>query len=52
MRVFVVTIGEFPNIYRKVEIKNEEFYGDDKLVCDAIYVSKITITTADAIMGL
>ena len=52
MKVFVVTIGEFPNIYRKIEIKNDEFYGDDKLVCDAIYVGKITVTTTDAIMDL
>lgn len=52
MTVFVVTIGGFPNIYHKIEIKNEEFYGDDKLVCDAMYVSKIIITSTDAIMEL
>lgn len=52
MTVFVVTIGGYPNIYRKVEIRDEEFYGDDKLVCDAMYVNKITITTTDAITNL
>jgi len=52
MTVFIVTIGGFPNIYRKIEIKDEEFYGDDTLICDAMYVSKITITTTDAIMNL
>lgn len=52
MTVFIVTIGEFPNIYRKIEFKNEEFYGDDKLICDAMYVGKITVRTTDSLMDL
>lgn len=52
MTVFIVTIGGFPNIYSKIEIKNEEFYGDDKLVCDAMYVSKIIITNTNTIMEI
>lgn len=52
MTVFIVTIGGFPNIYRKIEIKNEEFYGDDKLICDVMYVNNITVRTTDSLMNL
>lgn len=52
MTVFVVVIGNFPNIYKKIEIKDEEFYGDDKLICDAMYVGKIIITTVDKIVSI
>lgn len=52
MTVFIVVIGGFPNIYKKIEIKDEEFYGDDKLICDAMYVDKVIITTTDKIKSL
>lgn len=52
MTVFIVTIGGFPNIYRKIEIKDEELYADDKLVCPAFYIEKIIVTTTDKINGL
>jgi hypothetical protein len=50
--VFVVFIAEIPSIYKKIEIRNEEFYGDDKLICDAMYVNKIITTTTDKIGSL
>ena len=52
MTVFIVFIAEFPSMYRKIEIRNEEFYGDDRLICDAMYVQKIIITTTDKIESL
>lgn len=52
MTVFIVVIGDIPSIYRKIEVKNEEFYGDDNLVCDAMYVQNIIITTTDKIKSL
>lgn len=52
MSVFIVTIGGFPNVYKKIKIKNENFYGDDILICDAMYVDKIIITTTDKIISL
>lgn len=51
MTVFVVVIAELPSIYRKIEIKDEKFYGDDELICDAMYVSKIVMTTTDKIIS-
>lgn len=52
MTVFIVTIGGFPSIYRKIEIKNEELYGDDQLICDAMYIQKVIVTTVDKINNL
>lgn len=52
MTVFIVFIGDIPSIYKKIEIRNEEFYGDDVLLCDAMYVQKVIITTTDKIEGL
>jgi hypothetical protein len=52
MNIFIVTIGGFPEIYKKLEIKNSEFYGDDKLICDIIYIQKIICTTTDKINEL
>jgi hypothetical protein len=52
MTIFIVTIADFPEIYKKMEIINEEFYGDDKLVCPAFYISKIIITTTDILDSL
>ena len=52
MSVFVVTIGGFPNIYHTIEIKDHRLYGDDKLICDAMYVTKIIVTTLDKINEL
>jgi hypothetical protein len=52
MTVFIVFIAEIPSMYRKIEIRNEEFYGDDKLICDAMYVQKVIITTTDKIKSL
>ena len=52
MTVFIVVIGNFPNIYKKIEIKNEEFYGDDELICNAMYVDKIIITTTNKIVSI
>ena len=52
MTVFIVIIGEIPSIYKKIEIKNERFYGDDELVCDVMYVDKIIVTTTDKIESL
>lgn len=52
MTIFIVTIAEFPKIYKKMEIINEEFYGDDKLICDAMYISKIIITTTEKLESL
>ena len=50
--VFVVFIAEIPSIYKKIEIRNEEFYGDDKLICDAMYINKIIVTTTHKIESL
>ena len=52
MTVFIVIIGEIPSIYKKIEIKDEEFYGDDELVCDVMYVDEIIVTTTDKIKSL
>lgn len=52
MTVFIVTIGNIPSIYRKIEIINEEFYGDGELLCDAMYVDKIIITTTEKLESL
>ena len=52
MSVFIVFIAEIPSIYRKLEIKNEDLYGDDKLICSAMYVNKIIVTTTDKINNL
>jgi hypothetical protein len=52
MTVFIVFVAELPSIYKKIEIRNEEFYGDDKLICDAMYVQRIVITTTDKIEQL
>jgi hypothetical protein len=52
MEVFIVTIGGLPNIYRKIELKDGCLYGDDNLICDTMYVNKITITTTDKINEL
>lgn len=52
MTVFIVFVAEIPSIYKKIEIRNEEFYGDDKLICDAMYVQRIVITTTDKIEQL
>jgi hypothetical protein len=52
MTVFIVFIAEIPSMYRKIEIRNEEFYGDDRLICDAMYVQKVIITTTDKIKSL
>ena len=52
MTVFIVIIGDIPSIYKKIEIKDEEFYGDDRVVCDFMYVQKVIITTTDKIQSL
>ena len=52
MTVFIVFIAEIPSIHKKIEIRNEEFYGDDRLICDAMYVRKVIITTTDKIESL
>jgi hypothetical protein len=52
MTVFIVFIAEIPSMYRKIEIRNEEFYGDDRLICDAMYVQKVIITKTDKIESL
>jgi|LakMenE18May11ns_1017448.scaffolds.fasta_scaffold8812572_2 hypothetical protein len=52
MSVFIVIIAEIPSIYRKIEIKDEQLYGDDKLICNVMYVSKIIITTTEKIESL
>jgi|LakMenEpi03Aug12_release.lakeMendotaPanAssembly.Ray.scaffolds.fasta_scaffold3869344_1 hypothetical protein len=52
MTVFIVTIGGFPNIYKKIEIRDEEFYGDDQLICDAMYVQKVVLVTTDELVSL
>ena len=52
MTVFIVMIADIPSIYKKIEIKDEEFYGDDRLVCDIMYVQKVIITTTDKIQSL
>jgi hypothetical protein len=52
MTVFIVFIGEIPNIYKKLEISNEELFGDDNLICSAMYVDKIIMTTTDKLSQL
>ena len=52
MTVFIVLIADLPSIYKKVEIKDEELYGDDRLICDVMYVQQIIITTTDKIKAL
>lgn len=50
--VFLVFIAEFPSMYKKVEIKNGEFFGDDHYVCEAFYVQKVTLVSLEKLKAL
>lgn len=50
--VFLVFIAEFPSMYKKVEIKNGEFFGDDHYVCGAFYVQKVTLVSLEKLKAL
>ena len=52
MVIFIVIVGGFPSIYTKLEIRDGELYGNDELVCDALYVENIIITTTEKIKSL
>ena len=50
--VFLVFVGDFPEMYRKIEIKDGQFWGDDRFICDAYYVQKVVMVSLEKLKSL
>lgn len=50
--VFLAFVADFPEMYRKIEIKNGQFWGDDHFVCDAYYVQKVVMVSLEKLKTL
>ena len=50
--VFLVFIADIPNMYKKVEIRNGDLFGDDHYVCEAFYVQKVVLVSTEKLKTL
>ena len=50
--VFLAFVADFPEMYRKIEIKNGQFWGDDHFICDAYYVQKVVMVSLEKLKNL
>lgn len=50
--VFLVFIADFPEMYRKIEIRDGQFWGDGNFICDAYFVQKVVMVSLEKLKTL